>query len=935
MASSVVSESTEPPAPASAATVTEAISTDTGRYRQAPDDASVSQQDTTPPRHMSVGAQLLRALVDRNSTVTTASTQQAPKFRSPADMISVDDTPAQTVALPVANSKRPSHSRIPTGFVSDALPEDIKQSPIGAPVNTVTSTGPLAALLQQRAKRPLGAGGAMTVSDVESKSMYSLHPRAGAAHSSTGFATSRSSIVPNVTSIITTPAPALSTASTVSTAGEDMKSSSHGVGAMQHLHLPSSPSSVSKSIAELAAHRGGLSPSSPSKRSSYRASTDRSRNSVNMYFKHLRRVSNVKAAIAAGVDPTLLDDAAQSSDVNMASEANVVLPPSPHAPQTIRVEVPEDDRVIRSIEEEEDVDDFEHDVMSSESEEESETAKQDEKILKDIGLQQPLTSPTGSGKLSVGTVDPRKSNFGSVDDLLEGEDLIRFDEPDQEGVNIVYAQSVDGEAAKMIKCATVVKLIEKLTSPVNDMGMQFRFCFLLTYRSFIKPIQLLRLLVKRYQQEEETQQEASDSMGSTKDPLSPERLQRSAKKVEAVLGKITKPRLLPVQLKVLSVLKYWVQHHYHDFESDAMLKRHLLEVIETVLLPSNKTFADQLTQLLTRLGDGETKLGASHVPTSCPDPIIPANASAQFNIMEWHPTEIARQLTLQDFELFRSIHPKELIKTAWSKKDKAVKAPNVLSLIERFNGLSRWIAEEVLRGETARERLKIIKHFLKIAEKCRELHNYNTLFTIVSGLKSSPVFRLKQTWELLSARKKNRWEKLQLLCASDKGWKRIRDEFRAAVPPVMPYLGIFLTDLTFIEENKDMIDNMVNFHKLRLISGVINQIKEAQQTPYQFHTVMKLQRLRQVTASHDDILYEISLQREPKKGISSAMMTARLESTQLRISSSSVSKALLQNALAIDNGPAPSSETGSTSDKHVPTKSRQDLSKILTSHFSA
>lgn len=52
-------------------------------------------------------------------------------------------------------------------------------------------------------------------------------------------------------------------------------------------------------------------------------------------------------------------------------------------------------------------------------------------------------------------------------------------------------------------------------------------------------------------------------------------------------------------------------------------------------------------------------------------------------ILEFHPLEVARQLTLLESNYFVQIQPRECLNQCWSK-DKA-NAPNMLALIERFN----------------------------------------------------------------------------------------------------------------------------------------------------------------------------------------------------------------------------------------------------------
>jgi hypothetical protein len=49
--------------------------------------------------------------------------------------------------------------------------------------------------------------------------------------------------------------------------------------------------------------------------------------------------------------------------------------------------------------------------------------------------------------------------------------------------------------------------------------------------------------------------------------------------------------------------------------------------------------------------------------------------------MDIDPLEMARQITLTEFELFKAILPRECLNGAWMKKGKENSAPNVLKMI--------------------------------------------------------------------------------------------------------------------------------------------------------------------------------------------------------------------------------------------------------------
>ena len=77
-------------------------------------------------------------------------------------------------------------------------------------------------------------------------------------------------------------------------------------------------------------------------------------------------------------------------------------------------------------------------------------------------------------------------------------------------------------------------------------------------------------------------------------------------------------------------------------------------------------------------------------------------------------------------------------------------APTVRACIHHFNRVSLVVIATVLGGVAPDARAFVIGQWIDIAHNCRAVKNFSSLKAIVSGLQSTPVFRLKKSWEKLS-----------------------------------------------------------------------------------------------------------------------------------------------------------------------------------------
>jgi hypothetical protein len=66
-----------------------------------------------------------------------------------------------------------------------------------------------------------------------------------------------------------------------------------------------------------------------------------------------------------------------------------------------------------------------------------------------------------------------------------------------------------------------------------------------------------------------------------------------------------------------------------------------------------------------------------------------------FSWLDYHPTEIARQMTLIEYDMYKNIKVFEFLGNGWARKDKEKRAPNILAMTRRFNNVSAWIQTQI------------------------------------------------------------------------------------------------------------------------------------------------------------------------------------------------------------------------------------------------
>lgn len=454
-----------------------------------------------------------------------------------------------------------------------------------------------------------------------------------------------------------------------------------------------------------------------------------------------------------------------------------------------------------------------------------------------------VASPTSTRATSPDLTSPQTPGL-SINFSFTGSQLTLDDECEATEAKVLektYAHELMYNKDGQIIGGSLPALIERLTTYDSTPDALFVSTFYLTFRLFATPSTFAQALIDRFEY-------VSNS--------------------PHIAG--------PVRLRVYNVFKGWLETHWrNDLDKVALplilpfaanqlslalpsAGRRLTELVQKVSSASHPP----VPRLISSMGKTNTSVAQYVAPnTPLPTPIITKSQLASLrnwkqsgssvSLLDFDPLELARQFTIKESRIFCSILPEELLATEWMKKSGSV-AVNVRAMSTISTDLANLVADCILQMEDTTKRAKLIKHWVKIANRCYELSNYDSLMAIICSLTSATITRLKRTWEVVSAKTKNTLEELKKVVDVSKNYAVLRQRLQRQAPPCLPFVGIYLTDLTFIDLGNqpsrqlpgkaadDESGSVINFHKHMKTAKVISELQRFQ-IPYRLTEVPELQ----------------------------------------------------------------------------------------------
>lgn len=142
---------------------------------------------------------------------------------------------------------------------------------------------------------------------------------------------------------------------------------------------------------------------------------------------------------------------------------------------------------------------------------------------------------------------------------------------------------------------------------------------------------------------------------------------------------------------------------------------------------------------------------------------------------------------------------------------------------------------------------------------------------LIAGLNGPPIRRLKRTWEQVNARIRSQLDDLEETLDTAHNFTAYKSLLSSIQPPCVPFLGVYLTVLTFIQDgSKDILKDggLINFQKRQKTADVIQEITKFQGQPYNLTKIQTIRTfIEESLANLDNApdFWQLSLEREPRE----------------------------------------------------------------------
>ncbi|KAM7535694.1 hypothetical protein Aperf_G00000102626 [Anoplocephala perfoliata] len=496
-----------------------------------------------------------------------------------------------------------------------------------------------------------------------------------------------------------------------------------------------------------------------------------------------------------------------------------------------------------------------------------------------------------------------------------------FSQPDS-STNILFEPPRTDSSAEIavVRAATINKLVERVTSHTCFDSRTIR-TFLQTYRRYLTATELLELLIKRFNMprpdfdralraslaKESSDKEAGRSFSD---------IASLVPRMELRFNSTYKRR---IQYRVLSFIKKWVRNTSY-FKVDFLDSPDLQRRLELFLggIDAVPSLAENVTAILRCLHGDRAKV--VQVIRQCAPEKLDLGLALTFDrvrLTNVHPLELARQVTLYEWDLYSRI---EFCEVNGSEKNWGV---NMRRSLDFSNKFLKWLIWSIMSHRVMEDRVIVLQRVLDLLLIFEALGNLQGTQEARAALQASPVYRLSETFDVLYAKSRSHHRALlevlrpagvyesDLLASPEDYIDDYQHRMHRIDPPAVPFIAVGgQTRLIHLElKLPDYLpggsdsEPLINFSKCHQIADLKEHYLSFQNIPFNLQLDSVIQDFLKNLDPHalagatdeaefEDIMYQQSLCIQPREGTTSNLrnfsspessMNRQLTPTEVRI----------------------------------------------------
>ncbi|KAF6079212.1 RAS guanyl releasing protein 4 [Phyllostomus discolor] len=196
------------------------------------------------------------------------------------------------------------------------------------------------------------------------------------------------------------------------------------------------------------------------------------------------------------------------------------------------------------------------------------------------------------------------------------------------------------------------------------------------------------------------------------------------------------------RLQICHLVRYWLIQHPETV--------HQQPQVEEVISRFWATVEQEGNSAQRSLGDSSNRLspGGPGPPPSVSSPGLGKKCKVSLLFDHLEAEELAQHLTYLEFRSFQVITPQDLRDYVLQGSVQGCSA--LEGSVGLSNSVSRWVQVMVLSRPGPSQRAQVLDKFIHVAQRLRQLQNFNTLMAVTGGLCHSAISRLKDSHAHLS-----------------------------------------------------------------------------------------------------------------------------------------------------------------------------------------